>query len=215
MNTRLQVEHLITEMVTGVDIVKAQIEIAAGQRFKLTQKDIVRKGHAMNCRINAEDPKRGFVPSPGKIESYHQPGGPGIRVDTHLYTGHSISVFYDPLIMKLAAWGNNRREVIQRMKNALNETAIVGVKTNIPFLRKIMEDKDFLKGAIHTRFIEERIKKLQLEPTVKDEEAAAIIAVITHHNRKRDFQAVIPKKENKAASLWKLAGRMKRARRTR
>jgi len=214
MNTRLQVEHLITEMVTGIDIVKAQIKIAAGQGLEYKQNDVIMRGHALNCRINAEDPYNDFMPCPGRITTFHPPGGPGVRVDTHLYAGYSISVFYDPLIVKLAVWGSNREESIQRMKNALNEFVIEGVKTTVPFHMKIMEDECFLKGDIHTNFIEERIEQLLPEQALEDEEAAAIVAVLANYIKRRGVRAVIPRREPKAVSLWKLASRVKRLRRT-
>lgn len=211
MNTRLQVEHLITEMVTGVDIVKAQIRIAAGQKLGYKQSDIAMRGHAINCRINAEDPYNDFMPCPGTVRRFQMPGGPGVRVDTHLYAGYSISVFYDPLIVKLAVWGSNRDESIQRMKNALNEFVIEGVKTTIPFHRRIMEDGCFLKGDIHINFIEERIGKLLPTQALEEEEAAAIVAVLVDHIKGRGAQAVIPRREPQAVSLWKLASRAKRS----
>jgi acetyl-CoA carboxylase biotin carboxylase subunit len=214
MNTRLQVEHLITEMVTGVDIVKAQIKIATSQKLEHKQSDITMRGHAINCRINAEDPYNDFMPSPGTVRRFRTPGGPGVRVDTQLYAGYSISVFYDPLIAKLAVWGSNRHEAIQRMKNALNEFVIEGVKTTIPFHKKIVEDEWFLKGDIHINFIEERIAELLPEQALEEEEAAAIVAVLADHIERRDVRAVIPRREPKAVSLWKLAGRVKRLRRT-
>jgi len=210
MNTRLQVEHLITEMVTGVDIVKAQIKIAAGQKLGYKQRDIDMRGHAINCRINAEDPYNDFMPCPGTVRKFHMPGGPGVRVDTHLYAGYSISVFYDPLIAKLAVWGSNREESIQRMKNALNEFVIEGVKTTITFHRRIMEDECFLKGDIHINFIEERIGRLLPAQALEEEEAAAIVAVLVDHIKGRGARAVIPRREPQAVSLWKLASRAKR-----
>jgi len=213
-NTRLQVEHLITEMVTGVDIVKSQIKIAAGEKLEYSQNKIVQRGHAINCRINAEDPFNNFMPSPGTVINFHTPGGPGIRVDTHLYSGYTISVFYDPLIVKLAAWGVNRAEAIQRMKNALNEFVIDGVKTTIPFHKKIMEDENFLKGDIHVNFVDERIAKLLPEHLLKEEEAVAIIAVLTRQIGKSGVQAVIPKRKSNFVSMWKLASRIKRFART-
>jgi len=213
MNTRLQVEHLITEMVTGIDIVKAQIKIAAGQKLEYEQKDITITGHAINCRINAEDPYNDFMPCPGTITRFHQPGGPGVRVDTHLYAGYSISVFYDPLIVKLAVWGSDRQEAIQRMRNALNEFVIEGVKTTIPFHKIIMEDESFLKGDIHINLIEERIGTLLPAQALEEEEAAAIVALLVDHMKGRGAQAVIPRRESQAVSLWKLASRAKRLRR--
>ena len=210
MNTRLQVEHLITEMVTGVDIVKAQMKIAAGQKLEYKQSDITMRGHAINCRINAEDPYVDFMPCPGKVTRFHPPGGPGVRVDTHLYAGYSISVFYDPLIVKLAVWGANREESMKRMENALNEFVIEGVKTTIPFHRKIIDDEYFRKGDIHINFVEERIGKLLPEQALEEEEAAAIVAVLADHIEGRGVRAVIPRREPKAVSLWKLASRVRR-----
>jgi acetyl-CoA carboxylase biotin carboxylase subunit len=210
MNTRLQVEHLITEMVTGVDIVKAQIKIATGQKYEHEQGDGTIRGHAINCRINAEDPYNDFMPSPGTVTRFHQPGGPGVRVDTHLYAGYSISVFYDALIVKLAVSGSNREESIQRMKNALNELAVEGVKTTIPFHRRIMADECFLKGDIHINFIEERIGELLPKQALVEDEAAAILAVLADRIERRGVRAVIPRRELKEVSLWKLAARVKR-----
>ncbi|MBX5329010.1 MAG: acetyl-CoA carboxylase biotin carboxylase subunit [Candidatus Bathyarchaeota archaeon] len=210
MNTRLQVEHLITEMATGLDIVKSQIKIAASQKLEYKQSDIALRGHAINCRINAEDPYNNFMPSPGIVSKLQLPGGPGVRVDTHLYVGYPISVFYDPLIAKLAVWGENRREAIQRMKNALNEFLIVGVKTTVPFHKKIMEDEQFLKGDIHINFVDEKIEKLMPKQALEEEEAAAIIAVLADYVERSETRAVIPKREPKAASLWRLAGRTRR-----
>jgi acetyl-CoA carboxylase biotin carboxylase subunit len=213
MNTRLQVEHLITEMVTGVDIVKSQIKSATGQGLDHKQEDIITRGHAINCRINAEDPYNDFMPCPGTVRTLHSPGGPGVRVDTHLYAGYSISAFYDPLIVKLATWGSNREESIQRMKNALDEFVIGGVTTTIPFHKKIMEDKCFLKGDVHTNFIEERIGKLLSRQALSEEEAAAVVAVLANHIGRRGVQAVIPKRKPRTISLWKLANRVRRLRR--
>jgi acetyl-CoA carboxylase biotin carboxylase subunit len=210
MNTRLQVEHLITEMVTGVDIVKTQIKIAVGQKVGYEQSDVAIRGHAINCRINAEDPYNDFMPCPGTVTRFHPAGGPGVRVDTHLYAGYSISVFYDPLIVKLAAWGSNREESIRRMQNALDELVIEGVKTTIPFHRKIMEDECFLKGDVHINFIEERIGDLLPAQTLRDEEVAAVVAFLVDQMEGRGFRAVIPKREPKAISMWKLAGRVRR-----
>jgi acetyl-CoA carboxylase biotin carboxylase subunit len=210
MNTRLQVEHLITEMVTGLDIVKAQIKIAAGQKLECKQSSIIMRGHAINCRINAEDPFNNFMPSPGVVSKLQLPGGPGVRVDSHLYIGYSISVFYDSLIAKLAVWGTNRGEAIQRMKNALNEFVVAGVKTTIPFHKKIMEDEQFLKGDIHINFVDEKIEKLMPKQVLEEEEAAAIIAVLADYVERSETRAVIPKRESKAVSLWRLAGRTRR-----
>ncbi|NWG10960.1 acetyl-CoA carboxylase biotin carboxylase subunit [Candidatus Bathyarchaeota archaeon] len=210
MNTRLQVEHLITEMVTGIDIVKAQIRIAADEKIEYNQRGIIRRGHAINCRINAEDPYNDFIPSPGTVTSLHLPGGPGVRVDTHIYAGYSISVFYDPLIMKLAVWGSNRDECVQRMRNALNEFVIEGVKTTVPFHKKIMENECFLKGDIHINFIEEVMGEVLPRQTLETEEIAALAAVLVGQMERGEVHAVIPRRESEAVSKWKLVERMRR-----
>ena len=196
MNTRLQVEHLITEMVTAIDIVKEQIKIASGQELSYKQGDIAMRGHAINCRINSEDPYKDFVPCPGTITEYHPPGGFGIRVDSALYAGYTIPVFYDSLIAKLAAWGMNRNEALQRMKNALNEYHIEGIETTIPLHKRILEDKCFKRGEIHTRFIEERIGNLTIEKKYEgEEEVAALSAVLATYLRNRQLGlAVIPQR---------------------
>jgi len=208
MNTRLQVEHLITEMVTGVDIVKEQTKIAADEELAYKQDDIVMRGHVINCRINSEDPYQDFVPCPGTITKYRPPGGFGIRVDSALYTGYTIPVFYDSLIAKLAAWGINRHEAIQRMKNALNEYQIEGIETTIPLHKRILEDEFFRKGKIHTRFVEERIGSLIPEEKYEDEEVAALSAVLAHHlcNRQTGL-AVIPQRKIRKVSSWRMIRR--------
>ena len=155
VNARVQVEHPVTEMVTGVDIVKEQIRIASGLPLSIKQEKIRMNGNAIECRINAEDPLADFVPTPGKIRSYHAPGGTGIRVDSGVYASYTIPPFYDPMISKLIAWGRDRDEAITRMKRALYEYIIVGVKSNIPFHRAVMENQRFVKGDLGTHFIEE------------------------------------------------------------
>jgi acetyl-CoA carboxylase biotin carboxylase subunit len=155
MNTRIQVEHPVTEMVTGIDIVKEQIKIALGERISFSQQDVSLRGSAIECRINAEDPQRNFVPVPGKITFFHMPQGIGVRFDTHIFTGHVIPSQYDSLIGKLICHGNSRDEAIARMKRSLGEIVIEGIATTIPFHRKIMNHPRFLKGDISTNFIEE------------------------------------------------------------
>ncbi len=155
MNTRIQVEHPVTEMVTGVDIVKEQIKIARGEEIAFNQQDIELRGHAIECRINAEDPDRNFVPVPGKIGFFHMPQGIGVRFDTHIYAGHTIPSHYDSLIGKLICHGSSRDEAIARMKRALEEIVIEGIKTTIPFHHKIMNHPKYLAGDISTNFIEE------------------------------------------------------------
>ncbi|MCD6406954.1 acetyl-CoA carboxylase biotin carboxylase subunit [Candidatus Aerophobetes bacterium] len=159
MNTRLQVEHPVTEMVTGRDLVKDQIRVAGGEVLGYTQEDITINGVAIECRINAEDPDKNFAPSPGKVTAFHIPGGPGIRVDTHVFAGYSVPSSYDSLIAKLISWGKDRQEAIARMKRALEEFVIEGVKTIIPLHQKIIEHEDFLSGNFYTDFVEKKILK--------------------------------------------------------
>jgi acetyl-CoA carboxylase biotin carboxylase subunit len=156
MNTRVQVEHTITEMITGVDIVKEQIRIAAGDTLGYRQEDIEIRGHAIECRINAEDP-RSFMPSPGKITQFHAPGGPGIRVDTHIYSGYLVPPYYDSMIGKLVAHAATREAAIARMANALRETVIEGIKTNIPLHEEIMRDAAFQAGGANIHYLEKKL----------------------------------------------------------
>jgi acetyl-CoA carboxylase biotin carboxylase subunit len=159
MNTRIQVEHPITEMITGVDLVKEQIKIAAGQRLKLSQKDIFCNSHSIECRINAEDPDNNFMPSPGKVTKYSPAGGPGVRIDSHLYEGYTIPPYYDSLIAKLIVHAETREEAIKRMQRALSEFVVEGIKTTIPFHLKVLNNPDFQKGEYSTKFIEEKLMK--------------------------------------------------------
>jgi len=161
MNTRIQVEHTVTEEITGIDLLKLQILLAHGEKLELKQRDVKIKGHAIECRINAEDPKT-FMPSPGKIEAFHTPGGPGIRIDTAAYAGYVVPPFYDSMIAKLIAYGKDRDEAISRMKRALEMFLIEGIKTNIPLHLAILEDERFLKGDINTHFMEEFFKKNEI-----------------------------------------------------
>jgi len=161
MNTRIQVEHPITELITGVDLVKEQIRIAAGEKLKLAQKDISCNGHAIECRINAEDPDNNFMPSPGKVTMYHPSGGIGVRVDSHLYTGYSVPPYYDSLIAKLIVHADDRRQAIARMRRALGEFIVEGIKTTIPFHLRVLDNPDFQKGEYSTKFIEEKLMKEQ------------------------------------------------------
>lgn len=155
MNTRIQVEHPVTEMITGLDLVKWQIRIARGEALPFRQEDLTFRGHAIEIRINAEDPFRDFSPTPGKIEALHLPGGPGIRVDTHIYAGYTVPAFYDSLIAKVIAWGETREEAIRRMIRALDEWYLIGFPTTAAIHRKIMEHPGFQSGAIHTHFLDE------------------------------------------------------------
>jgi len=156
MNTRIQVEHPVTEMITGVDLVQEQIRIAAGEKLRFRQKDIVVRGHAIECRINAEDPYR-FTPSPGRITSYHPPGGPGIRVDTHIYAGYTVPPNYDSMVGKLIAYGATRDQAIRRMRIALSEMVLEGITTNIPLHRELLHDSRFLRGGTSIHYLEQKL----------------------------------------------------------
>ncbi|SIO94440.1 acetyl-CoA carboxylase biotin carboxylase subunit [Vibrio spartinae] len=156
MNTRIQVEHPVTEMVTGVDLIKEQLRVAAGQPLSFTQDDIKLRGHAIECRINAEDPER-FLPSPGKIERFHAAGGMGVRWESHIYSGYTVPAHYDSMVGKLIAYGENRDVAIARMKNALNEMIIEGIKTNISLQLKIMNDENFQHGGANIHYLEKKL----------------------------------------------------------
>jgi acetyl-CoA carboxylase biotin carboxylase subunit len=157
MNTRVQVEHPVTELITGIDIVKEQLRIAAGERLSFRQEDIVVRGHAVECRINAEDP-RSFMPSPGKVDVWHPPGGPGIRVDSHLYSGYTVPPFYDSLVAKVIAHGDSRASAIARMGIALSEMVVEGIKTNSPLHRDLCQDSAFLAGGTDIHYLEKRLR---------------------------------------------------------
>ena len=157
MNTRIQVEHPVTEMVTGVDLIAEQIKIAGGNNLDFNQEEIQLNGHAIECRINAEDPSHNFRPSPGKITGWLPPGGPGVRVDSHVYTGYEIPPFYDSLIGKLIVWGKDRNAAIKRMNRALNECAVTGIPTTINFHLTLLNKSKFKEGKIHTKYVEEEL----------------------------------------------------------
>jgi acetyl-CoA carboxylase biotin carboxylase subunit len=159
MNTRVQVEHPVTESVTGIDIVKEQIRIAQGEKLPLRQADVQLRGHAIECRINAEDPARGFAPCPGTLGEVRFPGGPGIRVDSHVHSGAIVPPYYDSLIAKLIAWGRDPDEALARMRRALAELRIDGVSTTAPFIARLIESDPFRRGAVHTRFVEQFIRE--------------------------------------------------------
>jgi acetyl-CoA carboxylase biotin carboxylase subunit len=155
MNTRIQVEHPVTELVTGVDLVRWQLLIASGEHLTITQNDVQFNGHAIQCRVNAEDPERDFMPSVGDIQYYLPPGGPGVRVDSHLYNGYSVPGNYDSLLAKMLVWAPDREQAIIRMKRALGETVIHGIKTTIPFQLGLLDDATFQHGFMHTRYVGE------------------------------------------------------------
>ena len=154
MNTRIQVEHPVTEMVTRVDLIREQIKVAAGERLAFRQKDIQFSGHAIECRINAEDPFRNFTPSPGRIELFIPSGGPNVRMDTHVYSGYRIPAYYDSMIGKLIVWGPTRADALATCRRALDEITVEGIKTTIPFQKLIVSHKNFIEGKYDTGFVE-------------------------------------------------------------
>ena len=211
MNTRLQVEHPVTELVTGIDIVAEQIRIARGRQLSYKQEDVVIRGHAIECRINAEDPYNGFMPSTGRITHSLLPTGPGVRVDTGVYPGFEITAYYDPMIAKLVVWGETRGQAILRMRRALEEYRIVGVRTNIPFHQTMMDSTRFMGGQYDTRFVEEKFSM----PESDDEreahypEIAAVFAtLVAHHETERAAQFVM--RNERDTSNWKWIGRWER-----
>jgi acetyl-CoA carboxylase biotin carboxylase subunit len=210
MNTRLQVEHPVTELVTGIDIVKEQIRIARGRKLRYTQEDIQLNGWAMECRINAEDPYANFVPSTGVLNSVIPPSGPGVRVDTGVYAGFEISPYYDSLISKLICWGETRGETILRMRRALEEYRILGVRTNIPFHQNIMDSHRFIAGSFDTRFVEERFS---MDDTEEERERlmtiAAVMATLVAH-REGQQAAQIVRRGKRDTSNWKWVSRWER-----
>ncbi len=215
MNTRLQVEHPVTEMVTGLDIVKLQIRIADGQALPVTQKDLRLRGHAIECRIYAEDPDNHFFPSPGKIVNYSAPSGPGIRLDDGIYAGWTVPNEYDPMLGKLIAWGSDRAEAIARLKRALREYYASGIKTNVALFRRILESRDFESGAIYTRWLDDFLLKEATPPGAIEgqagesvNESAAAIALGLWHIREQTPQGPIDGPFPAPASRWKTAGRV-------
>ena len=156
MNTRVQVEHPVTEAITGIDIVQEQIRVAAGEKLRFKQRDINFRGHAIECRINAEDPYT-FVPCPGKISFYHPPGGPGIRVDSHIYQGYTVPSHYDSMVAKVIAYGDTREQAIRRMRIALSEMGVEGIKTNIPLHQELMQDARFVEGGTSIHYLEQKL----------------------------------------------------------
>ena len=210
MNTRLQVEHPVTELITGVDIVMEQIRIARGRQLSYKQEDIQINGAAIECRINAEDPYNGFLPSTGKILHSILPTGPGIRVDTGVYLGFEITPYYDPLIAKLIVWGETRAQAILRMRRALEEYRLVGVRTNIPFHQTMMDSHRFMGGQYDTRFVEERfsMKEDGDDKTFKPEIAAIMATLAAHQSMERSAQLV--RRGERDTSNWKWVGRWER-----
>jgi len=213
MNTRLQVEHPVTELVTGVDIVKEQMRIARGRSLRHKQEDIHQNGWAIECRINAEDPYNNFVPSTGRITHTLLPTGPGVRVDTGVYIGFEVSPYYDSLISKLIVWGETRGEAILRMRRALEEYKILGVHNNIPFHQRLMDSHRFMGGQYDTRFVEDRFSIEEADEWVESQpDIAAILATLVAHQQAERAAHVIQRNE-RDTSNWKWLSRWERLRR--
>jgi acetyl/propionyl-CoA carboxylase alpha subunit len=203
MNTRLQVEHPVTEQVTGVDIVKAQLRIARGRRLPITQEDVQIKGWAIECRINAEDPYNDFLPSIGVVDDITMPTGPGVRVDTGIYEGFQITPHYDPLISKVICWGETRAEALLRMRRALEEYRIMGIKTNIPFHQRILDSHRFMAGQFDTTFVEQRFSMREDLPPEQAQIAAIIATLVAHQESLRAGQLLRVDGGTEDANRWK------------
>ncbi len=210
MNTRLQVEHAVTELVTGIDLVKEQIRIARGRRMGPTQDSVTINAHAIECRINAEDPYNNFLPSVGKITVHLAPTGPGVRLDSSIYAGYEVTPYYDPMLAKLICWGANRAEAIVRMTRALNEYRLMGLKTNLPFHQKLMRSHHFISGKFDTSFVEH-----YYNPDADDEDdeekqrnAAILATLVAHHQNQQAAQIIGPNERD--TSNWKWIGRYER-----
>lgn len=206
MNTRLQVEHPVTELITGIDIVKEQFKIAAGQRLSMKQEEIKMKGAAIECRISAEDPQNNFAPSTGRIVELVEPGGPGIRVDSGVYQGFEVPIYYDPLIAKLLVWASSRDQAIKRAKRALKEYSIRGIKTSIPFHILVMDTPEFVKGEYDTTFIDKVLGKIEYKKHYY--EIAAISSAIGQILKEKRATVSTVKKDL-GINPWKLSSRLK------
>lgn len=211
MNTRLQVEHPVTELVTGIDLVREQIMVADGAPLSFTQADIKMSGHAIECRVYAEDPDNNFFPSPGRITHLSVPSGPGIRDDGGVSANTEVSIYYDPMISKLSVWGRNRTEAIDRMRRALDEYTVGGIKTTLPFFREIVRDAEFIEGRLDTGFIE-RFKERRVSATGRIDKTdatlssdMALIAAVCDFVKKKEAPSRQPRE---AQSKWRMAGRV-------
>jgi acetyl-CoA carboxylase biotin carboxylase subunit len=207
MNTRLQVEHPVTELVTGIDIVQEQLRIARGRRLRITQEDVKMKGWALECRINAEDPYNNYLPSTGQITASRLPTGPGVRVDTGVFPGYRVTPYYDSMLSKLICYGETRAEAVLRMRRALEEYRIMGVKTNIPFHQHMMDSHRFFTGQFDTSFVEERFSMEQREAP-KVMEAAILATLVAHQRGLHASQIVAP--GDRDTSNWKWYSRWER-----
>jgi acetyl-CoA carboxylase biotin carboxylase subunit len=205
MNTRLQVEHPVTELVTGIDLVKEQVRIAAGEPLAWTQEDVQMRGAAIECRIYAEDPANNFFPSPGLMTRLQAPAGPGIRHDSGVYEGWQVPLEYDPLLSKIAVWDRDRSEAIARMRRALGEYEVQGIRTNIPFFRRVLEHPDFVAGRLDTGFVDRVLAAglMEEKPTSEEEERVAVLAALLHVERNGAAAPTLLS----TRSGWKQAGR--------
>ncbi len=206
MNTRLQVEHLVTELVSGVDIVKEQLRVASGRKLRYQQEAVDVRGWAMECRIVAEDPYNNFLPSTGRVTAVYEPTGPGVRVDSGIYEGYEVTVYYDSLIAKLAVWGETRGEVILRMRRALEEYRIIGIKTNIPFHQQMLDSTNFISGRFDTTFVEDRFALVERD---REEhlKTAAIAAALLAHQRGQQTTTLMTLHQQPADNKWRRVAR--------
>jgi acetyl-CoA carboxylase, biotin carboxylase subunit len=218
MNTRLQVEHPVTELVTGIDLVREQIRVAAGLPLSFTQEDVQWRGHAIECRVYAENPENNFLPSPGRITQLRVPAGPGVRDDAGVEEGAEVSIYYDPMISKLAAWGRTRDEAIDRLRRALDEYTVGGIKTTLPFFREIARDEEFIEGRLDTgfisRFFERRDAASKAGALTGEQDEAemkrrdmALIAAALDYGRKQGRPSADNQRPQQEPSKWRLAGR--------
>jgi acetyl-CoA carboxylase biotin carboxylase subunit len=205
MNTRLQVEHPVTEMVTGLDLVKLQIRIAQGEPLPFAQADLRQRGHAIECRVYAEDPAQGFLPSPGRIVALRPPAGPGLRDDSGVYEGCEVPIHYDPLISKLVAWGTDRAEAIARMRRAVSEYAVLGITTTLPFFERVLRHPAFVSGDIDTGFIERHLGELRSAPSDEDRDMAVVAAAVRALRDRQSARAQGPVPAG-ATSAWRASG---------
>jgi acetyl/propionyl-CoA carboxylase alpha subunit len=205
VNTRLQVEHPVTEWLTGRDLVRDQIRIAAGEPLGFTQDDVKLRGAAIECRIAAEDPYNNYLPSLGRIGFVSEPSGPGVRVDSSIFSGIEIPYFYDPMLAKLICWGADRTQAIERMKRALSEYVIVGVQTNIPFHLQLLDDPRFVNGEVHTGFLDSEFKMDEPEADGGHDRVALLVAAVMSHER-RSRNGAQPAVLNGPADQWRESG---------
>jgi acetyl-CoA carboxylase biotin carboxylase subunit len=203
MNTRLQVEHPVTEMVTGEDLVKLQIRVARGEKLPFVQEELKKRGHAIECRVYAEDPDAGFLPSPGRIVALRAPGGPGVRDDSGVYEGYTVPIHYDPLISKLVAYGYSRRDAILRMRRAVSEYKVVGIKTTLPFFERVLHHPDFLAGDFDTSFVEKAFAESDRKRARPLEVAVAAAAISAF--RERQATRLVSANGDGTPSPWRAA----------